>query len=165
MAGLIYGLDFDSIVSTLNSPDVKNVRCSQHTLWFWTLPNSGPCNPLHCQAPTAHSAQCDVKGVLQHSVSLHMCGSQELPGGCHKPRAPCVQVTMFLRSDAGLDTVATGEFNATGQRLVAALPSNLDSVDQKVDNLADEINVAVSFTAQQSLIVCPTALSKISIRR
>ncbi len=53
------------------------------------------------------------------------------------------QVTTFLLSDAGAAAVASGKFNATGQRLVAALPANLDSLDAKVDNLADEINVEV----------------------
>lgn len=54
-----------------------------------------------------------------------------------------LQITSFLRSDAGLDAVATGKFNATGQRLVKALPAALTSLDRKVDELADEINVAV----------------------
>lgn len=53
------------------------------------------------------------------------------------------QVTTFLLSNAGAAAVASGKFNATGQRLVAALPANLDSLDAKVDNLADEINVEV----------------------
>jgi hypothetical protein len=56
-----------------------------------------------------------------------------------------VQITSFLRSDAGLDAIATGKFNATGLRLVTALPATLKGLDQKVDDLADEINVAVSF--------------------
>ena len=54
-----------------------------------------------------------------------------------------LQITSFLRSDAGLDAVATGKFNATGRRLVTALPAVLSSVDKQVDQLADEINVAV----------------------
>jgi hypothetical protein len=75
VAGLIYGLDFDRIQSTLHSQGISNI-------------------------------------------------------------------TSFLRSDAGLDAVATGKFNATGLRLVTALPAVLSGLDKKVDELADEINVA-----------------------
>jgi hypothetical protein len=74
VAGLVYGMDFDSIRATLQTPDIKNV-------------------------------------------------------------------TTFLLSRAGERAVESGKFNATGQRLVAALPANLDSLDTKVDRLADEINL------------------------
>jgi hypothetical protein len=59
-----------------------------------------------------------------------------------------LQITSFLRSDAGLDAVATGKFNTTGLRLVTALPAVLSGLDQKVDELADEINVAVRSSSE-----------------
>lgn len=65
----------------------------------------------------------------------------QLPTNCRTLHV--LQITAFLRSDAGLDAVATGKFNATGLRLVTALPATLSSLDKKVDDLADEINVAV----------------------
>ena len=58
-----------------------------------------------------------------------------------------LQVTSFLLSDAGRAAVQSGRFNATGQRLVAALPHNLNSMAANVNALADEINVEVRFSA------------------